>query len=83
VTVQLKWWQPASAQYKALRARSQQQHYLVEASNRARGDQVNADALLRVDAMRRLATEEDVGKAMLTAFHEPLERPDDWSAGAP
>jgi len=55
----------------------------VEASNRVRGDQVNADALRRVDAMRRLATEEEVGKAMLSAFHEPLERPEGWSSAAP
>jgi hypothetical protein len=83
VTVQMKWWPASSAEFKALRVKSQQQHYLVEASNRVRGDQVDADALTRVDAMRRLATEEDVGKAMLTAFHEPLQRPDDWTSATP
>jgi hypothetical protein len=35
-----------------------------------------------VDAMRRLKTEQDVERAMLTSFHEPLERPADWRSPA-
>ena len=83
VSVQQKWWPAGSAEFKALQKKTLQQHYLVEASGRARGAQVDADAIMRVDAMRRLATEEEVGKAMLTAFREPLERPADWEGAAP
>lgn len=78
VTVQQKWGL-GNAQLQALRAKGRQQHYLVEASGRDRGAQVNTDALMRVELMRHLATEEEVGQAMLTAFHEPLQRPDDWT----
>ena len=76
--VQQKWSQAGSAEARELRERSLQQRYLVEESGRARGAQVNEDATARVNAMRRLATEEEVDKAMLTAFGEPLQRPAEW-----
>ena len=58
--------------------RSLQQQYLVQASGRVRGAQANADADLRVAAMRQAATEEAADKVVLTAFREPVERPADW-----
>lgn len=83
-SVQLNWWQPGSPQAAALQTRRLQQQYLVQASARVRDARVNADAELRVAAMRRAATEEEADKAVLTAFREPLERPADWhSQSAP
>jgi hypothetical protein len=82
-SVQLKWWQPGTPQAAALQGARLQQEYLVQASARVRDGRVNADAQLRVDAMRRAATEEAADKAVLTAFREPVERPAEWhSPGA-
>lgn len=61
----------------------QQRRYLTVASNRLRPGQADRDAVARVDAMRHLAREEDVERAMLTAFHEPLERPAHWQEPSP
>jgi hypothetical protein len=82
VRVHQQWWPPGTAEAEEWRRRSLQQHYLVEASGRNRGAQVDADAIARVDAMRHLATEEEVDKAVLTSFNEPLERPADWKGEA-
>jgi hypothetical protein len=82
-SVQLKWWQPGTPQAAALQGARLQQEYLVQASARVRDGRVNADAQLRVDAMRQAATEEAADKAVLTAFREPVERPAEWhSPGA-
>jgi hypothetical protein len=84
LSMRQKWASPGTAEAIAWSKKSLQQRYLVEASGRARGAKVNDDAIARVDAMRHLATEEDVDKAMLRAFNEPLERPVDWQgASAP
>jgi hypothetical protein len=77
------WWPPSTPQGAALRLERQQRRYLTVASNRVRKGRADSDAEARVDAMRRLKTEEDVERAMLTAFHEPLERPADWRGPAP
>jgi hypothetical protein len=82
VSVQLKWWAPGSPQAEALRRRRLQLEYLVQASGRVRRGRVNADAELRVAAMRDRPTEADADRAVLTAFHEPLERPGGWETPA-
>lgn len=79
-SLQEGWYSQGTAKNNIFRAKRMQLIYLVQASNRERGNQVNDDATRRVDAMRRLPREEDVEKAMLTAFKEPLERPDGWSS---
>ena len=78
VSVQANWWERGSPEAEALRSRRQQLEYLVQASGRVRSGRVNADAELRVAAMRDSRTEADADRAVLTAFHEPLERPAGW-----
>jgi hypothetical protein len=72
------WWPASTKEGAALRQERLQRRYLTVASNRARQGLADGDAETRVDAMRHLKTEEDVERAMLTAFHEPIERPADW-----
>ena len=77
------WWPASTPEGAALRRERLQRRYLTVASNRLRNGRADSDAEMRVEAMRRLQNEEDVERAMLTAFHEPLERPADWrSPGA-
>jgi hypothetical protein len=78
LTLQEGWWSAGSPEREALRRKHLQQRYLTEAAGRVRDSRADSDAELRVDAMRRLQREEDVERAMLSAFHEPLERPADW-----
>ena len=76
------WWPASTPEGAALRLERLQRRYLTVASNRVRKGHADNDAETRVDAMRRLKTEEDVERAMLTSFHEPLERPADWHSPA-
>jgi hypothetical protein len=77
------WWPASTPEGAALRLERSQRRYLTVASNRLRKGRADSDAETRVGAMRHLQSEEDVERAMLTAFHEPLERPADWrSPGA-
>lgn len=82
VSVQLKWWPPGGAEAEALHARRLQQEYLVQAAGRIRKGRVDADAELRVAAMRGAGTEESADRAVLTAFHEPVDRPAEWRTPA-
>ena len=72
------WWPASTPEGAVLRRERSQRRYLTVASNRVREGRADRDAEMRVDAMRHLPSEEDVERAMLTAFHEPLERPADW-----
>ena len=72
------WWPASTPEGAALRQERLQRRYLTVASNRARDGRADSDAETRVGAMRHLRNEEDVERAMLTAFHEPLDRPADW-----
>jgi hypothetical protein len=72
------WWPAATVEGAALRMERLQRRYLTVESNKVRKGRADADAETRVNSMRRLATEEDVERAMLAAFHEPIERPVDW-----
>jgi hypothetical protein len=76
------WWPASTPEGAALRLERSQRRYLTVASNRVRDGHADSDAETRVDAMRHLETEEDVERAMLTSFHEPLERPVDWHTPA-
>jgi hypothetical protein len=76
------WWPASTPEGSALRLERLQRRYLTVASNRIRKGHADSDAEARVDAMRHLKTEEDVERAMLTNFHEPLERPADWRSPA-
>jgi hypothetical protein len=78
VSVQITWWPPGSPESATLRQARMQQEYLVQASARERQGRVNADAELRVTAMRHSATEQEADAAVLTAYHEPLQRPAGW-----
>jgi hypothetical protein len=78
LSIQTSWWPEASTERNALLSERQQLYYLMMASGRERWLHKNRDAATRVDAARRLPSETDVMRAMLTAFHEPLERPPDW-----
>lgn len=78
LTVQESWWPEGSAERDGLRGRREQHRYLTVASNRLRPGLADRDATLRAAAMRRLPLEEDVERAMLDNFHEPLERPAGW-----
>jgi hypothetical protein len=78
LTLQEGWWSAGSPERETLRRKHLQQRYLTEAAGRERDSRADSDAELRVDAMRRLQREEDVERAVLSAFHEPLERPADW-----
>ena len=82
VSVQSKWWPAGSPEAQALRARRLQQEYEVQAAGRVRQGRVDADAELRVAALRQSATEEEADRAVLGAFQEPLERPSDWQSPA-
>jgi len=77
------WWPASTPEGAALRRERLQRRYLTVASNRVRNGRVDSDAEMRVEAMRHLQSEEDVERAMLTAFHEPLDRPADWQSPAP
>jgi hypothetical protein len=72
------WWPASTPQGAALRLERLQRRYLTVESNKVRKGRADNDAETRVDAMRHFATEEDVERAMLTTFHEPIERPADW-----
>jgi hypothetical protein len=76
------WWPASTSEGAALRLERLQRRYLTVASNRVRDGHADSDAETRVDAMRRLKTEEDVERAMLMGFHEPLERPVGWQSPA-
>jgi hypothetical protein len=78
LSLQQSWWPVDSPQRSALHGRLLQQRYLSVASNRVRGPHADSDARMRVDLMRHLPREEDVERAMLLAFKEPLDRPADW-----
>ncbi len=78
VGMQEGWWSVDSPEHEALRQKHLQLRYLIVASSRARGAHADEDAVRRVDAMRHLQREDEVERAMLTSFHEPLERPADW-----
>jgi hypothetical protein len=77
------WWPASTPEGSALRLERSQRRYLTVASNRVRKGLADSDAETRVGAMRHLNTEEDVERAMLTGFHEPLERPTDWRSPGP
>jgi hypothetical protein len=77
------WWPASTPEGAALRAERSQRRYLTVASNRVRKGHADSDAQTRVGAMRHLKTEEDVERAVLAGFHEPLERPADWQSPAP
>jgi hypothetical protein len=76
--LQESWWPVGSPQRATVHLKRLQQRYRTVASNRLRPGQADRDAEVRVDEMRRLAKEEDVERAMLAYFHEPLERPEGW-----
>jgi len=78
LTVQESWWPVGVAERVTLHRLREQHRYLTVASNRLRPGLADRDATRRVDAMRRLPLEEDVERAMLEDFHEPLQRPSDW-----
>jgi hypothetical protein len=77
------WWPAASPEGTALRQEREQRRYLTVASNRLRRGHADRDAELRVETMRHTLREEDVERAMLAAFHEPLERPPGWHGDDP
>jgi hypothetical protein len=77
------WWPASTSEGAALRLERRQRRYQTVASNRVREGRADSDAETRVEAMRHLKTEEDVERAMLTGFHEPLERPADWQSPPP
>lgn len=72
------WWPASTPEGAALRLERLQRRYLTVESNKVRAGRADEDAETRVGAMRHLATEEEVERAMLTAFQEPIERPADW-----
>lgn len=78
LSLQSAWTPTGSEEAEALRADQQQRRYQTVESNRLRSGHVDDDARLRVAAMRRLPREQDVERAMLTEFREPLERPTGW-----
>ncbi len=75
LSVLIEWWPAGSPEGAALRRERLQRRYLTVASNRLRRGHADRDAELRIETMRHARREEDVERAMLTAFHEPLERP--------
>jgi hypothetical protein len=77
------WWPTTSPEGAALRLERLQRRYQTVASNRIRDGRADSDAEMRVEAMRHLTTEEEVERAMLSEFHEPLERPADWHSPPP
>ena len=78
LSVQAEWWPAGTPEGDALRRDLLERRYCTVASNRLRKGHADSDAQLRVDAMRHLEREQDVERAMLQAFHDPLERPADW-----
>jgi hypothetical protein len=78
LSLQAKWWPEGSAGREALLAQHRQLEYLMMASSRTRLMHMNRDAATRIEAARRYQNETDVMRAMLTSFHEPVERPADW-----
>jgi hypothetical protein len=76
------WWPAASPEGAALRRERAQRRYLTVASNRLRPGHADRDAELRVETMRNAPREQDVERAMLQAFHEPLQRPEGWRGDA-
>lgn len=83
LSLQEKWWPAGSPQREALLLRHRQQRYLMLAADRLRPLHLNGDAQTRIDAIRRTRREEDTERAMLIAFHEPLERPANWKSPFP
>ncbi len=77
------WWPATAPEGAALRLERLQRRYQTVTSNRIREGRADSDAETRVEAMRHLETEEDVERAMLREFHEPLERPADWHSPPP
>jgi hypothetical protein len=83
LSLQEKWWPDGSPQRAALLLRHRQQRYLMLAADRLRPLHLSGDAQTRIDAIRRTRREEDTERAMLIAFHEPLERPANWKSPYP
>jgi hypothetical protein len=83
LSLQEKWWPDGSPQREALLLRHRQQRYLMIASGKPRFLHLNRDAQTRIEAIRRTRREEDTERAMLIAFHEPLERPANWQSPFP
>jgi hypothetical protein len=83
LSLQEKWWPDGSPQREALLLRHRQQRYLMLAADRLRPLHLTGDAQTRIDAIRRTRREEDTERAMLIAFHEPLERPANWKSPFP
>jgi hypothetical protein len=83
LSLQEKWWPDGSPQREALLLRHRQQRYLMIASGKPRFLHLNRDAQTRIEAIRRTRREEDTERAMLMAFHEPLERPANWKSPFP
>jgi hypothetical protein len=83
LSLQEKWWPDGSPQREALLLRHRQQRYLMIASGKPRFLHLSGDAQTRIDAIRRTRREEDTERAMMTAFHEPLERPANWKSPYP
>jgi hypothetical protein len=83
LSILTEWWPADSPEGMALRQERAQRRYRTVASNRLRPGHADRDAELRVETMRHTPREEDVERAMLTAFHEPLERPPGWHGDAP
>jgi hypothetical protein len=79
LSLQESWWPPGTPKYETLHQKLLQQRYLTVAAGRARGSHADADAQMRIDVMRHVQREDEVERAMLTAFHEPLDRPANWS----
>jgi hypothetical protein len=78
LSIQQKWWPEGSPERAALQAEHQQLDYLIKASSLPRPLHMNRDAATRLAAARRSESETDVMRAMLAAFHKPIERPADW-----
>jgi hypothetical protein len=78
LSMQQKWWPEGSPERAALQAERQQLDYLITVSSLPRPLHMNRDAATRLEIARRSESETDVMRAMLAAFHVPIERPADW-----
>jgi hypothetical protein len=67
-----------SPERQNLEAQRLQLDYVMVASGKERVLHLNRDTAIRLEAMRRSASEYEVMRAILIAYHEPFERPSDW-----
>jgi hypothetical protein len=83
LSIQEKWWPEGGAERERLRAQRRQFDYLMFESSRERVLHMNRDWAVRLEAMRNFRREQDVERAMLIFYHEPLERPVNWKSPYP